>query len=186
MGALTYLLRSPIEAIGKRIEGTSRNMGWFKQWRTRNHLKADRAASQPRSRFNLFGGRRYLKNESYFLPKDDTEISRLDFQHYLFRFYLRGNYAAPIGQPTSILDVGCGTSRWGMEVVREFPNANVFGLDLLPAPVDDGAASQSPNNPRPANYVYIQGNALDGLPFADGTFDFVHQRLLVAGIPLAR
>jgi hypothetical protein len=38
------------------------------------------------------------------------------FQHYLFRFALKGNYAvpleAPVEAPANILDVGTGTGRW--------------------------------------------------------------------------
>ncbi len=156
-------------------------MRWFGIRRKQNRQAAGTGDHLAWSRFRLFGGRRYLNNESYFLPKDGTEINRLDFQHYLLRYMLRGNYAAPIGQPRSILDVGSGTGRWGHEMAQQFPRANVVGLDLVAPPSDT-------SNPdlRPQNYSFIQGNVLDGLPFADGTFDFVHQRLLVAGIPLAR
>jgi hypothetical protein len=31
----------------------------------------------------------------------------------------------------------------------------------------------------------VRANVLHGLPFSDGQFDFVHQRLLLAGLPLA-
>lgn len=157
-------------------------MTWFGRWRKRNRQAADAT----RGGFKFFGGRRYLNDVSYFLPKDTTEISRLDFQHYLLRYALQGNYAAPIGHPKSILDVGCGTGRWAMEMARQFPEANVIGIDLLPPPSEEQAQQNAMTDPRPENYVYMQGNALDGLPFPDGTFDFVHQRLLVAGIPLAR
>ncbi len=33
------------------------------------------------------------------------------------------------------------------------------------------------------NYHFVEANLLSGLPFADHTFDYTHQRLLVAGIP---
>ncbi len=163
-------------------------MAWFRQRRS------GRAASDPSSehsgdapprRFGIFGGRRYLNDASYFLPKDATEINRLDFQHYLFRNALHGNFSAPIQQPQSILDVGTGTGRWATEMARQFPQANVIGLDLVAPPADDSTTAQT-GEPRPENYVFVQGNVLDGLPFPDKTFDFVHQRLLVAGIPLAR
>jgi hypothetical protein len=37
----------------------------------------------------------------------------------------------------------------------------------------------------PPRYGYVRGNVLHGLPFADDQFDFVHQRFLVTGLPLA-
>jgi len=156
-------------------------MGWFGIGRKRNRQAAQTNIVPARSRFRLFGGRRYLNDESYFLPKDGTEINRLDFQHYLLRYMLRGNYAAPIGQPRGILDVGSGTGRWAREMAQQFPRANVVGLDLVAPPPDP-----LDRDIRPQNYSFVQGNVLDGLPVADRTFDFVHQRLLVAGIPLAR
>lgn len=39
---------------------------------------------------------------------------------------------------------------------------------------------------RPPNYSYVQGNVLEGLPFADASFDFTHQRLLIGALPAAR
>jgi SAM-dependent methyltransferase len=50
----------------------------------------------------------------------------------------------------------------------------VAGLDLM---------ASKPS--RPANYRWIKGNLLQGLPFAADQFDFVHQRLLVVAVPLA-
>lgn len=158
-------------------------MTWFSNWRARRRPAATIPA--PSRRFRLFGGRRYLNDASYFLPKDEVEVNRLDFQHFLFRFALHGNTAAPIRQPLSILDVGTGTGRWAMEMARAFPQANVIGLDLV-APPSELPNPQQTSEPRPENYLFVQGNVLDGLPFPDGTFDYVHQRLLVAGIPLAR
>lgn len=35
----------------------------------------------------------------------------------------------------------------------------------------------------PPNYQFVRGNLLDGLPFASHHFTYVHQRVLVAGIP---
>ncbi len=147
-------------------------MAWFGKRRARN-AQAAKVAGPARGRFFLFGGRRYLNNESYFLPKDDTEINRLDFQHYLLRYMLRGNYAAPLQRVTSILDVGCGTGRWAMEMARLFPEANVIGLDLVAPPQDDAGSAQALGELRPENYVFMQGNVLDGLPWEDARQDHI-------------
>lgn len=158
-------------------------MGWF-GWKRRRGASTD-TLTQPRRARPLLSirGRQYLATTPYFLPKDDEEINRLDFQHYLFRFALKGNYAVPLEAPSNILDVGTGTGRWAMEMAALFPSANVIGLDVVPPRADDTASLGHGLDRRPDNYVYVQGNVLDGLPFPDATFDFVHQRLLVAALP---
>jgi|SRR5579883_1750112 ubiquinone/menaquinone biosynthesis C-methylase UbiE len=134
--------------------------------------------------FQWLGERRHIANAPYVLPSDDQEINRLDFQHYMLRYALRGNYAAPLTQPTSILDVGSGTGRWAMEMAQLFPQANVVGTDLVEPKSETVAASLGYGlDTRPENYAFIQGNVLEGLPFGDNSFDFVHVRLLLFAIP---
>ena len=140
----------------------------------------------PLARFRFFGGRRHLAGTPYPLPKDTAEINRLDFQHYLLRTGFRGNYAAPIEQPARILDVGCGSGRWAMELAAQFPRAQVTGLDLTPPPADDTRTLGFGLDRRPPNYGFFQGNVLEGLPFSDETFDMVHQRLLITAVPADR
>ena len=148
-------------------------MRWFR----RQPATLDAAPVRRRS----FLGREYV-DAPYVLPKDLDESKRLDFQHYMLRFALRGNYAAPIRHPASILDCGTGTARWATEVAVLFPQADVVGLDLVP----QASATGSHATGMPANYRFVQANALDGLPFTAKTFDLVHQRLLFLGIPADR
>lgn len=121
----------------------------------------------------MAGERRFLKNVPYMLPKDLGEINRLDFQHYALRATIRSNYLAPLENPTFILDVGSGTGQWCYEMCAEFPSAQVTGFDL-----EAGKPASLPN------YRFIAGNVLDGLPFPDAAFDYIHQRLLVTALPL--
>lgn len=119
-------------------------------------------------------GRRFLNNTAYLLPKDMSEVNRLDFQHYLLRQALNGNYLAPIESPGYILDVGTGTGRWAKEMAQMFPRSYVIGLDLEQAHA---------TGPIPRNYQFVAANVLERLPLANNTFHFVHQRLLVSAIP---
>jgi SAM-dependent methyltransferase len=113
----------------------------------------------------------------YLLPKDVLEAQRLDFQFYLIRSILHGNDASPLrSDVNSILDVGCGADRWVIEMARTFPGAQGVGLDIEPP--------QS-GQVLPPNARFVQANMLDGLPFADRSFDFTYQRLLVMAIPVA-
>jgi SAM-dependent methyltransferase len=116
------------------------------------------------------------------MPTDLEEMNRLDFQHYMLRYALRGNYAAPVGNPSSILDVGTGTGRWAREMAQLFPLANVVGIDINLPPADS-QAEEGKGDARPPNYAFVTGNLFEGLPFADETFDFVHMRLLIMAIP---
>lgn len=130
----------------------------------------------------VIGGRARVQGIPYVLPRDLEEMNRLDFQHYLLRQTFRGNYAAPIGEPRSILDVGCGTGRWAREMAALFPQATVVGLDITPPPADEEAEAGGVEV-RPPNYQFAPGNVLEGLPFPDASFDFVHMRLLVLALP---
>jgi len=110
----------------------------------------------------------------YVLPRHPAEIDRLDVQHYAMRDALGANYLAPLASPALVLDVGCGTGQWAFELCAQFSGAMVVGLDLEPSKPQ-----------RPTNYRFVRGNILSGLPFGDDRFDFVHQRLLQSGVPLA-
>jgi SAM-dependent methyltransferase len=116
------------------------------------------------------------------LPKDEKEIQRLDYQHFILRQVIKGNCFAPVHdllrkQGGAVLDVGSGTGRWGHEIATAYPKVQVYGFDL-----EDVLCTAS----TPLNYQFYQGNLLNGLPFASHTFHYVHQRLLVAAIPLEK
>jgi ubiquinone/menaquinone biosynthesis C-methylase UbiE len=130
----------------------------------------------------VIGGRVRTRGIPYQLPHDIEEMNRLDFQHYMLRAILRGNYLAPIGFPSSILDVGTGTGRWAREMAVTFPRANVIGLDVNTPAVDASSEAQGAEL-RPPNYAFVAGNVLEGLPFGDASFDYVHMRALIAAIP---
>jgi len=121
------------------------------------------------------GNRRHVSVAPYMLPNDRQEIDRFDLQHYLLRYVLKGNYLAPIAKPAHILDVGCGSGRWISEMALEFNQADLVGVDLTP--LDQEATAFPPN------CHFQTGNVLEGLPFEDNSFDFVHQRFLIFAIP---
>lgn len=157
-------------------------MAWFDRFRKQ------RATGGPVPvpavpRWAWMGDRRHAASVPYVLPKDEQEVHRLDFQHFMLRYVLHGDYVAPIGSPTSILDVGCGTGRWPIEMAAQFPGANVIGLDMHDP--DEDRDDQHPAK-RPENYAFVSGNVLEGLPFIDAGFDFVHMRGLAAALPSGR
>jgi ubiquinone/menaquinone biosynthesis C-methylase UbiE len=132
----------------------------------------------------LIGGRKLAVDSPYMLPKDVSESNRLDLQHYMLRYVLKGNFMAPVREPHAILDVGCGTGRWGAELAQQFPHANVIGVDIAPPAPSDTSVRQG-REEAPDNYVFVQGDVTKGLPFGDNLFDFVHMRLVVMALPAA-
>ena len=151
-------------------------MRWFPILRRKRAVPA----GEKQGRLETLGDRMHLADAPYVLPADDQEINRLDFQHYMLRHSLRGNYAAPITNPQSILDVGSGTGRWAIEMATLYPRANVIGTDITPPATESGPGSDIPEN-----YAFAPGNILEGLKFPNGSFDFVHMRLLLFAIPEA-
>ena len=127
--------------------------------------------------FQWIDGRRLL-NTSYMLPKDWQETNRLDLQHVLLSSLLGKNIVAPIGNPTSILDVGCGTGRWCQEMATTFPQADVVGVDVVLPERKDASW--------PDNCTFVVGDVLQGLSFENKSFDVVHQRLLMGAVPAGR
>jgi SAM-dependent methyltransferase len=126
-------------------------------------------------RFNeLWGPRTRLPGEVfYLLPGDTCEQERLHFEHYALKVALKRLFFAPLVQPRSILDVGCGTNGWAYDLCRLFPHARVVGFDI-----------KTPLLLRPPpNYCFVPGSLLQPLPFADDSFDYVHQRLMWSSIP---
>lgn len=153
------------------------------RWRLFGRKK--QSESEASSPFVIMGGRRIKVDSPYMFPKDLGETNRLDLQHYMLKYVLKGNYLAPIRNPQSILDVGCGTGRWGAEMARQFAAANVVGVDIAPPSANSASVTQGQEQP-PENYVFVEGDVTKGLPFADSSFDFVHMRLVVLALPYAQ
>jgi SAM-dependent methyltransferase len=150
-------------------------MRWF-GWRRRDLQRSEVSTD------GFVGGRKHAVGVPYALPQDSEEINRLDFQHYLLRHAFHGNFAAPLEKPQSILDVGCGTGRWAREMAQTFPRARVVGVDINQPPSGSDATSAVGQG----DFNFTSGNALEGLPFPDGTFDFTHMRLMFLAIPADR
>jgi ubiquinone/menaquinone biosynthesis C-methylase UbiE len=155
-------------------------------WPRLNHSPSVIPRRKHQQRYQLVGGRRVAADIPYLLPKDVEDANRLDFQHFMLRAALGSLYAPPLRSPKTILDVATGTGRWAIDMAHMFPRAVVTGFDLIPPPADDAEGQAYDPGTRPANYTFVGGDFFEGLPFPSNHFDFVHQRLVYAGVPAGK
>ncbi len=120
--------------------------------------------------------------DDYIFGEGEAEMSRLNFQHYMFRYALGRDYSAPIKTPRAVLDVACGTGRWAREMARRFPYASVIGFDLNRDQLDASLAEGM--DTLPENCTFVPGDALQPFEFPEGSFDFVMARACSSFIPV--
>ncbi|RIA98249.1 S-adenosyl-L-methionine-dependent methyltransferase [Glomus cerebriforme] len=94
--------------------------------------------------------------------------------HALIRDIFKGNFSSPIqdilfDSDTNILDVGCGSGFWLMEMASDYQKPNYFGIDILPI---------FPEFTCPKRIKFRQGNFFKSR-YEDNTFDFIHMQFLV-------
>lgn len=76
-----------------------------------------------------------------------------------------------------VLDIGCGPGWWSIDMAKLYPNSQFVALDIS----DNFSRDNAPDN-----LVFKLANAGQGLPFEDNEFDYVFQRFLVMGLPVAQ
>ncbi|KAF8433517.1 S-adenosyl-L-methionine-dependent methyltransferase [Boletus edulis BED1] len=118
-------------------------------------------------------------SEVYRLPADEEELDRLDKQHTMF-CKVMGKYPPPMPQimaddgfeVKAILDLGCGSGSWIMDVAREFPHCSAVAVDLVPMQ----SLSMPPNCRSEVDDINL------GLEHFYGDFNAVHCQLISSGI----
>jgi SAM-dependent methyltransferase len=114
----------------------------------------------------------------YVLPINTQDNNRLYFQHYVLKALLGSNTLAPLAPSCNILDVGCGEGIWALDIAQAFPSSRVVGFDIRPI--------RQFSYHDPSHFLLVTGDILSDLPFADTSFDYVHQRCLSPLIPAQR
>ena len=84
-------------------------------------------------------GRRYHAYQagSYSFPNDEQELNRMDIEHHNQRLQLDGKlHLCPLQDPKEVLDIGCGTGIWAIDMADEYPACQILGIDLSPVQPD--------------------------------------------------
>lgn len=123
-------------------------------------------------------------NDAYLLPSDEDEWARLDKQGSAIAIAFNGPYPCPEvveavllpeeGRTKRILDIGCGTGTWAMQMAVRFPHTSVLGVDLAPPPIDQTSF--------PPNLSLEIDDVNFGLRHFAGQFDLVHMRCVSGGL----
>ncbi|KAI8376618.1 S-adenosyl-L-methionine-dependent methyltransferase [Choanephora cucurbitarum] len=107
----------------------------------------------------------------------ELDEDRMNATHFALKALFGANFLNTVQQTidfdsksTRVLDIGCGTGTWIMDMATEFPNTEFVGIDrvhIFPAAI------------RPPNATFKLVDVRDGLPFEDNTFDLVNTRLFL-------
>ncbi|KAF2674599.1 S-adenosyl-L-methionine-dependent methyltransferase [Microthyrium microscopicum] len=82
-------------------------------------------------------------------------------------------HLAPIDQPHNVLDVGCGTGMWAIDMADQYPSAVVLGVDLSPI---------QPAFVPPNCHFEVDDLTLEWT-FQEDFFEFIHVREMFGSIP---
>lgn len=83
-------------------------------------------------------------------------------------------------RPCRVLDLGCGRGMWCLDVARAWKTTEIVGLDIVPIQPN---LAQLGDKDLEHRVSWVVANFLEPLPFPDASFDYVHVRFILQGVP---
>lgn len=122
-------------------------------------------------------------NENYMLPDNNNNIEnyRLNSQHYIIRNVFKGDIFKNndiiklLKKGCNVLDVGCGTGIWILEMAFLYDECNFLGIDINTDSV--------PNKIKPINVDFLNIDILKGINLKENYYDIIHMRMMLLAIP---
>lgn len=112
----------------------------------------------------------------YFLAHDQSAISGELYAHNLTFESLSYRHSVIPWEgekPATVLDLGTGTGAWCLDAARDWKDSEFIGLDVVPVQTSIDAQIEPDLSKRVS---WVVANFLEGLPFPNQSFDFVHMR----------
>ncbi|KIK57278.1 hypothetical protein GYMLUDRAFT_61565 [Collybiopsis luxurians FD-317 M1] len=134
----------------------------------------------------IMGGSRkhhpYKKEEVPYPRSYDREVLDLDVWETLFYQQICESLTWHVFKepPTKVLDIGTGTGSWIIDCARAWRKCHFVGMDIVPIQPD---LQQVGSADLAHRVTWVQGNFLEGLPFPNDEFDFVHIKRISLGVP---
>ncbi|CAI2167699.1 11313_t:CDS:2 [Funneliformis geosporum] len=98
-----------------------------------------------------------------------------ELMHSYYRFIWNSNFSSPVEQKlqsgANVLDLECGFGQWLIDLCNEYQACDYVGIDYE-------GNFQSQNNV-PKNLKFRKHNILNGIPYEDNTFDFIHMQIMM-------
>lgn len=102
-------------------------------------------------------------------------MKRLNAQHHILTRVKGGeivNAPLPKKSGSKILDIGCGTGIWCIQMAEDNPDAAIVGMDISPI---------QPQN-KPDNVEFLIHDMEKQWPFPDEHFDFIQLSLVQGNV----
>ncbi|THV00856.1 hypothetical protein K435DRAFT_854375 [Dendrothele bispora CBS 962.96] len=124
----------------------------------------------------------YPKDEVPYPKSYEREILDLDVWENLFCQQICKSVTWHVFDkpPARVLDIGCGTGSWILDCARTWRHTHFVGIDVVPLHPD---LQQVGSADLARRVIWHQCNFLDGLPFPNEEFDFVHIKRIGMGVP---
>ncbi|KAL3489428.1 S-adenosyl-L-methionine-dependent methyltransferase [Aspergillus germanicus] len=139
-------------------------------------IKSTKSFEAQNIEYVLENGRRYC-NDTYFMPNDEAEQTRLNITHQICLILFDGKLTnVPLAKKNPrVLDIGTGPGDWAIEMSAEYPGATIIATDIGVFDSGLGSTIELPN------VSFQLDDARDEWTYHE-PFDLIHIRGLAGAV----